>query len=94
MKAQGNNTITDQVVDIIATQLGYPKEKIVPEAEFETDLGFDSLEQVEFIMNVEEAFNIEIPDEEAEQIKTVKQAIAKIEGALKKQPDAAAHPLH
>lgn len=84
MTAQATNTITDQVVEIIATQVGYPKEQIVPEAEFATDLGFDSLEQVEFIMAVEENFRIEIPDDEAEQIKTVQQAILKIEQALKK----------
>ena len=84
MTAQATNTITDQVVDIIATQLGYPKEQIVPEAEFSTDLGFDSLDQVEFIMAVEEVFKIQIPDDEAEQIKTVQQAISKIKQALQK----------
>ena len=84
MTDQATNTITDQVVDIIATQLGYPKEQIVPEADFTTDLGFDSLEQVEFIMAAEEAFKIEIPDDEADQIKTVQQAISRINQALKK----------
>lgn len=84
MTTQATNTIGDQVAEIIATQLGHPKERIVPEAEFETDLGFDSLEQVEFIMAVEDAFSIEIPDDEAEKIKTVQQAISKIEQALKK----------
>ena len=84
MTDQATNTITDQVVDIIATQLGYPKEQIVPEAEFSTDLGFDSLDQVEFIMAVEEVFKIQIPDDEAEQIKTVQQAISKIKQALQK----------
>jgi len=84
MTAQATNTITDQVVDIIAIQLGYPKEQIVPEAEFATDLGFDSLDQVEFIMAVEEVFKIQIPDDEAEQIKTVQQAISKIKQALQK----------
>lgn len=84
MTTQATNAISDQVVDIIATQLGYPKEQIVPEAEFATDLGFDSLTQIEFIMAMEEAFNIQIPDEDAEQIKTVQQAVSKIEQALKK----------
>lgn len=84
MTDQATNTVTDQVVDIIATQLGYPKEQIMPEADFTTDLGFDSLEQVEFIMAAEEAFKIEIPDDEADQIKTVQQAISKITQALKK----------
>lgn len=84
MKTQTTSTITDQVVEIITTQLGYPKEQIVPEADFASDLGFDSLEQVEFTMAMEEAFGIEIPDDEAEQIKTVQQAISKIEQALKK----------
>ena len=84
MTSQAANTITDQVINIIAVQLGQPKEQITPQADFTTDLGFDSLEQVEFIMAIEEAFGIEVPDEEAEQIKTVQQAIAKVERALQR----------
>lgn len=84
MTTQTTNSTYEKIVDIIADQIHCPKEQIVPEADFSTDLGFDSLEQVEFIMAMEEAFNIEIPDEDAEQIKTVQQAISRIEQAIPK----------
>lgn len=83
MPTQTNHSIAEQIVEIIADQIACPKEQVVPEAHFETDLGFDSLEQVEFIMKLEELFDIQIPDEDAEQIKTVQQAITKIEQAVK-----------
>lgn len=83
MTTQTTNSIYEKIVEIIADQVHCPKDQIVPEAHFSTDLGFDSLEQVEFIMAVEEAFNIEIPDEDAENIKTVQQAVSKIEQAGK-----------
>ena len=84
MTTQTTNSTYEKIVDIIADQVQCPKDQIVPEADFLTDLGFDSLEQVEFIMALEEAFNIEIPDEDAEQIKTVQQAISRIEQATQK----------
>lgn len=84
MTTHVTSTIADRIVEIIADQVKLPKEQITPEAAFETDLGFDSLEQVEFIMAIEEAFNIEVPDEEAEQIKTVQQAVSKVEQATRK----------
>ena len=84
MTTQTSNEVTERIVDIIADQMKLPKEQIVPGATFETDLGFDSLEQVEFIMAVEEAFNIQVPDDDADQIKTVQQAISKVEHALMK----------
>lgn len=74
---------SEKVIDIIVTQFEQPKELVVPEAEFSSDLGFDSLDQVEFIMAVEEAFDINVPDEDAERINTVQQAIDNIERALK-----------
>jgi len=83
MTTQTSNSIAERIIDIIAAQVKLPKEQIVPEADFSTDLGFDSLEQVEFIMAIEEAFNIEVPDEDAEQIKTVQQAISKVERAMR-----------
>jgi len=83
MTTQTAGSIADQIIEIIANQMSLPKEQIVPEAAFDTDLGFDSLEQVEFIMALEEAFNIQVPDEDAEQIKTVQQAISKVEQAMK-----------
>lgn len=60
-----------KVVDIIANQLGVEKDVITPEANVIDDLGADSLDIVELVMALEEAFDMEIPDEEAEKIRTV-----------------------
>ncbi|MCP4499701.1 MAG: acyl carrier protein [Deltaproteobacteria bacterium] len=64
-----------RVKEIIADQLGLSEEEIKPEAKFIEDLGADSLDIVELIMAMEEAFETEIPDEEAEKIATVGDAI-------------------
>nr|WP_279614606.1 acyl carrier protein [Syntrophobacter fumaroxidans] len=61
-----------KIVDIIANQLGVDKEIITPEANVVDDLGADSLDVVELVMALEEAFDVEIPDEDAESIRTVK----------------------
>jgi acyl carrier protein len=65
--------------DIIAKQLGVDSEKVTPEASFIDDLGADSLDTVELVMAFEEAFNIEIPDEDAEKILKVQDATKYIE---------------
>lgn len=65
----------DKVIDIIVEQLSVDKDKVVPNASFVDDLGADSLDLVELIMAMEEAFGIEIPDEVAEKITTVQDAI-------------------
>ena len=65
----------DKVIDIIVEQLSVDKDKVVPSASFVDDLGADSLDLVELIMAMEEAFGIEIPDEVAEKITTVQDAI-------------------
>jgi len=64
-----------KIKKIIAEQLGVSFEEVKPDASFADDLGSDSLDLVELIMALEEEFNIEIPDEEAEKIKTVSQVI-------------------
>lgn len=72
-----------KMIDIIVEQLSVDKEKVVPGASFVDDLGADSLDLVELIMAMEEEFDVEIPDEEAEKITTVQNAIdyvAKIQG--------------
>jgi acyl carrier protein len=61
----------EKVQEIVADKLGVEKTKITPEASFIDDLGADSLDTVELIMKMEEEFGIEIPDEEAEKLKTV-----------------------
>jgi len=68
-----------KVKEIIAKQLGVDMEKVTPEASFIEDLGADSLDTVELVMAFEEAFNIEIPDEDAEKILKVQDATKYIE---------------
>lgn len=67
--------IEQKVKDIIVEQLGVKKEQVTENASFIDDLGADSLDTVELVMALEEEFNIEIPDEEAEKIRTVGEAI-------------------
>lgn len=67
--------IEEKVKEIISKQLGVNASEITPEASFVEDLGADSLDTVELVMAFEEAFNIEIPDEDAEKIVKVKDAI-------------------
>jgi acyl carrier protein len=74
-------TVEEKVIKIICEQLDVPKEDVVPEASFVDDLGADSLDQVELIMAMEEDFDISIPDEDAEKIGTVQNAIDYIKKA-------------
>ncbi len=67
--------IEQKVKDIIVEQLGVDSAEVKPEASFVNDLGADSLDTVELVMALEESFDMEIPDEEAEKIQTVGQAI-------------------
>ncbi len=67
--------VEDRVKKIIAEQLGVEEEEVVPEASFVQDLGADSLDTVELVMALEEEFDIEIPDDEAEKMQKVSQAI-------------------
>jgi acyl carrier protein len=65
----------EKVKQIIVEQLGVDEGEVTPNASFVDDLGADSLDTVELVMAFEEAFDIEIPDEDAEKIRTVKDAI-------------------
>lgn len=71
--------VADKVKSIIAEQLGVKLEEVKPEASFIDDLGADSLDTVELVMALEEEFGIEIPDEDAEKMSTVQDAIKYIE---------------
>ena len=71
--------VADRVKKIIVDQLGVEEELVNPEASFVDDLGADSLDTVELVMALEEEFGIEIPDEDAEKITRVKEAIDYIE---------------
>ena len=68
-----------KIREIVAEQLGVDVEEVTPEASFIDDLGADSLDTVELVMALEEAFSVEIPDEDDEKIKTINDAIAYIE---------------
>ncbi|MCC6130234.1 MAG: acyl carrier protein [Acidobacteria bacterium] len=76
-------SIEEKVKNIIVEQLGVQAEDVKAEASFVDDLGADSLDTVELVMAFEEAFGIEIPDEDAEKIQKVKDAIAYIEAHAK-----------
>jgi acyl carrier protein len=69
-------TTEDRVAEIIVEQLGVTREEVVPEASFIDDLGADSLDIVELVMAMEETFDIEIPDDDAEKIQTIGDAFS------------------
>ena len=75
--------IATKVIAIVVDKLGAEEGKVTPEASFTGDLGADSLDTVELIMELEKEFNISIPDDQAEKIATVGDAIAYIENATK-----------
>ena len=75
--------VQSKVVEIIVDKLGVKAEEVVPEASFTAHLGADSLDSVELIMEFEEAFDIQIPDEDAEKITTVGAAIEYVEAHTK-----------
>lgn len=74
--------VEEKVKEIISKQLGLDKSEVTPDASFVEDLGADSLDTVELVMAFEEAFNIEIPDEDAEKIQKVKDAIEYIKNKV------------
>jgi len=71
--------VADKIKQIVVEHLGVDPSKVTPEASFIDDLGADSLDTVELVMAFEEAFNVEIPEDAAEKIATVKDAIDYIE---------------
>merc|ERR1719265_2640351 len=77
-----SDDIEDKLTTIIAEQLSVDKEKVTPSASFTEDLGADSLDAVELIMAIEEAFDIEIPDDEAEKMTTPADCVAAIQSKM------------
>lgn len=75
------DSIESRVKDIIITELGVEEDKVTNEASFMEDLGADSLDTVELVMAFEEEFAIDIPDSDAEQMRTVGDAVGYIRGA-------------
>ena len=80
---QQEMSVAERVKQIIVEQLGVDENQVDPSASFVDDLGADSLDIVELVMAFEEAFDLDIPDEDAEKIKTVKDAIDYIEAKKK-----------
>jgi acyl carrier protein len=76
-------SIEDRVKKIVVEQLGVKEEDVIPTASFVDDLGADSLDTIELVMAFEEEFDIEIPDEQAEQMTTVQQVIDRIQDHVK-----------
>ena len=79
MTVSEEKTTRDRVVDIVCEQMGTTRDKITDATSFVSDLGADSLDTVELVMEFEDEFDLNIPDEEAEKIQTVGDAIKYIE---------------
>jgi acyl carrier protein len=75
-------SVEERVIDIVAEQLGVNKDQITRDTSFVNDLGADSLDTVELVMELEEEFDINIPDDAAEKIQTVGQAVDHIKQAV------------
>ncbi len=78
-------SVDERVRSLIVEQLGVDADEVTPEASFQEDLGADSLDTVELIMAFEEEFGVEIPDEDAEKIRKVRDAVEYIEKRAKAQ---------
>ena len=74
--------LEDRVSAIVVEQLGVTQEELAPEASFIDDLGADSLDIVELVMAMEEEFDIEIPDDDAEKIQTIKDVVSYVKGKI------------
>ena len=72
-------SVEERVIEIVSEQMGVSKDQITKDTSFINDLGADSLDTVELVMELEEEFDVTIPDEKAEEIQTVGQAVAYIE---------------
>ena len=79
--------VKDRVIEIVCEQMGQSKDKVSLETSFINDLGADSLDTVELVMELEDEFDLSIPDESAEKIKTVGDAVTYIEEAVTKKKD-------
>jgi acyl carrier protein len=79
-------SVEERVKQIIVEQLGVDEAEVTPKSSFVDDLGADSLDTVELVMAFEEAFDVEIPDEDAEKIRTVQDAVSYIDAHAKAKP--------
>ncbi len=74
--------VEDRIAELIVEQLGVSRDEVVPEASFIDDLGADSLDIVELVMAMEEEFDVEIPDDDAEKIQTIGDAVSYLKEKL------------
>jgi len=79
MSTQTTEALTRQVIKLVSAQIGIPAEQISVDSHFTTDLAFDSLDKVDFVMTVEEQFNIVVPEEVSDTINTVGDAVQAIQ---------------
>ncbi len=77
-------TIQESVTRILVDKLGIPSSEITPDANFVKDLGIDSLDYAELVMDFEQTFDIKIPDDDAEKLQTISQAVDYISAKVKK----------
>lgn len=82
MSTQTTEALNQGVIRLVSDQMSIPKEEISLDSQFMADLGFDSLDIVEFVMTIEEEFNISVPDEESEAIMTVRDAVRAIQKSI------------
>jgi len=78
------HTIQEKVTSILTEKLGIPESEITPDASFVKDLGIDSLDYAELVMEFEQTFDIKIPDDDADKMQTIGQAVAYIQDKLGK----------
>ncbi|MCF7958879.1 MAG: acyl carrier protein [Phycisphaerae bacterium] len=79
MSTQTTETVTRQVIEIISNQMNIPKEQISLDSQFTADLEYDSLDLVEFAMLLEEEFDITVPDDQNDKIKSVQDAVQTVQ---------------
>ena len=82
MSTYTTETLSQQVIELLSRQTDVPKEQILLDSQFVADFGFDSLDLVEFVMLVEEEFDIVVSDEESEKINTVRDAVQAIQKSI------------
>lgn len=82
MSTQTTDTLSQQVIELVSRHMDIPKEQITFDSQFAADLGFDSLDVIEFVMLVEDTFDISISDQQSDAIASVRDAVRAIEKSI------------
>lgn len=82
MSTQTTDTLSQQVIELVSHHMDIPKEQITLDSQFAADLGFDSLDVIEFVMLVEDTFDISISDQQSDAIASVRDAVRAIEKSI------------